>query len=253
MQIRLRLILIVIALVSSTVAWSKAANDTISEVDSVVIPARPKAPFLSNMVFQFDNRTERYYDVRGRMNGLKIGLEFYKRLRVGVGLYGNNDFYRIEPPQGVDSIFRTARFNYATLFGEIVVFRNFNWEVSVAGAMGSGAIQANTYNALGSLPEFVRLDTINDVEVFDIGLTGYYKVFPWLGLGAGVGTRQVQNLADGNLRSAFNDPYIDFKLKVFLGYAYRGIFKPQTIEAERAYYQYRKQKRLNYLRTTFHR
>lgn len=211
--------------------------------DSSLPPPKPKAGFISNMIFQFDNRTENYYDVRGRMNGLKLGLEFYKRFRTGFGFYANNDFYRIESPVVVDSLFRSARFNYATYFAEIVFLRNFRWEFSTIAQFGSGSIIVNNYNNLGAVPTFSHVDTINDVGVFDIGLNGHFKVFPWLGLGSGIGIRYVNSISDLELKDAFRDPYIDFKLKIFLGYAYKGIFKPKAIQAERDYYKWREAKR----------
>lgn len=214
-------------------------------------PPKPKAGFVSNVMFQFDNRNERYYEVRGRMNGIKLGLEFYKRFRTGFAFYANNDFYRIEPPEGTDSIARSARFDYATYFGELVIFRNFNWEVSTIAAVGSGDIRVNTFDVRRSVPEFRSLDTLHDVRVFDIGLNAHYKVFPWLGVGGGVGLRNVNNLSDANIRNAFHDPYFDFKIKLFLGYVYKGVFKPEAIQAEREYYNHRKQKRKAYIKSKF--
>lgn len=211
--------------------------------DSIAPPPKPKAGFISNFIFQIDNRTENYYDVRGRMNGLKLGFEFYKRFRTGIGFYSNNDFYRIESPVIIDSAFRSARFNYATYFAEIVFFRNFRWEFSTIAQFGSGSIIVNNYSNFGAVPTFSHVDTITDVGVFDIGLNGHFKIFPWLGLGSGIGIRYVNNLPDLELTDAFRDPYIDFKLKIFLGYAYKGIFKPKAIQAERDYYKWREAKR----------
>lgn len=215
------------------------------------IPAKPEVKPLSNLIFQFDNRRERYYNVRGRMNGLKIGLEFYKRVRLGIGFYANNDFYRIEPPQGVDSLFRTARFNYATAFTEVVVFRNFRWELAVSSAIGRGGMEVNRYNLIGSSPSFISTDNLSGIGVFDIGGNGHFKVFPWLGIGFGSGVRRIYDLDDANLRSAFTDPYFELKLKLFIGYAYRSIFKPASIEQEKAYYDYRHEKRLAFYESLF--
>jgi len=212
-------------------------------IDTTPPPPKPKAGFLSNFIFQIDNRTESYYDVRGRMNGIKLGVEFYKRFRTGFGFYQNNDFYRIEPPFRVDTAFRSASFNYSTYFAEIVFLRNFRWEFSSIAQFGSGSIVVKNYDYLGGVPNFSRQDTVNNVGVFDIGLNGHFKVFPWLGLGSGVGVRYVNSIQDLELKGAFRDTYVDFKLKIFLGYIYKGIFKPQAIQAERDYYEWREAKR----------
>lgn len=234
---------VVFLLCCNSIALAQPETDT--------IPQKPVYKPLSNIIFQFDNRRERYYDVRGRMNGLKVGLEFYKRVRLGIAFYANNDFYRIEAPRGVDSTYRTALFSYSTFFTELVVFRNFRWELSMVGALGGGSLDVNSYNTIGPLPSFVRNDIITDVRVFDFGGTGHFKVTPWLGIGFGSGLRRVYNLDDANLRAAYNDPYLEFKLKLFLGYAYRSIFKPQTIRKERIYYLHRGAKRKAYIQSFF--
>lgn len=121
----------------------------------------------------------------------------------------------------------------------------------MVGALGGGSLDVNSYNTIGPLPSFVRNDIITDVRVFDFGGTGHFKVTPWLGIGFGSGLRRVYNLDDANLRAAYNDPYLEFKLKLFLGYAYRSIFKPQTIRKERIYYLHRGAKRKAYIQSFF--
>ena len=49
----------------------------------------------------------------------------------------------------------------------------------------------------------------------------------------------------------FSDPYVDFKIKVFLGYAIKGIFSPEKIEAERLYYEQRSKMRRAKFRAKF--
>ena len=69
-----------------------SVKDTLELTDpDTLIYLKPKAGFISNFIFQFDNRNERYYDTRARMNGVKIGFEFYKRLRTGFAFYENNN------------------------------------------------------------------------------------------------------------------------------------------------------------------
>lgn len=219
---------------------------TLAEFDT--IPAKPKARAVSNIVFQFDNRNERYYDVRARMNGLRIGMEYYKRLRTGFGFYGNNNFYEMRYPMRSDTLSQSARFSYSTVFAEVVVFRNFRWEVSSSGALGAGAIRLNSFSTSTAQPIFLGQDTIGGVGLYDIGLHTHYKIFPWFGLGVGGGYRNVTAKSRPLLEEPFTDTYIDFKIKVFIGYIYKGIFKPEAIKAERAYYDYRRAKRKAYLK-----
>ncbi|MEM9023841.1 MAG: hypothetical protein AAGB22_08860, partial [Bacteroidota bacterium] len=59
-------------------------------------------------------------------------------------------------------------------------------------------------------------------------------------LGTGVGYRFV-GTSSSVVRRSYSNPYITFKLKLFLGYIYKGIFKPDKIRAEKAAYQQEKQ------------
>lgn len=211
--------------------------------DTTAIPEKPRARAISNVVFQFDNRNERYFGTKARMNGLKLGLESYKRVRFGFGFYANNNFYRIPNPAIDDSILRTGKLNYSTFFTEIVFYRSFRWEVSLIGATGGGRLRVNNFSNDASISRFIRQDVYEKVKIRDVAVNGQFKIFPWLGVGAGLGYRNVVNLPDENLRDAYRVPYIDFKLKIFLGYAVKSIFKPSKIEEEKAYYAYRKKKR----------
>jgi len=214
--------------------------------DTDSIPQKPKARLVSNIIFQFDNRNEKYYDVQGRMNGLRIGVEFYKRVRVGFGFYENSNFYELKYPGRPDTLSKTISFRYTTNFGELVLYRNFRWELSHSLAFGKGQFAVNKFDTHTSVPEFIGRDTIYNARLFDLGLHTHYKIFPWFGLGLGAGYRSVYVHNHPELRTAFSDPYFEFKIKLFIGYIYKGIFKPEVIKAEKAYYDYRRKQRKKY-------
>lgn len=192
--------------------------------------------FVTNIIFQYDNRNERYYGVRARMNGLKLGVEIEEIFRVGVGFYGNNTFYPFEPPSAIQSLPQTVKFRYTTVFTEWVLYKDFRWEISLPLAYGGGMIQHNNFKLDGSQPEFLGRDTIRRNRLIDIGAMGHYKVFPWAGIGAGIGYRQLLQ-DDPTYRKPFSAPYFDIKLNLFLGYIYKGIFKPEEVEVEREEYE----------------
>lgn len=227
-------------------------KDTLNiEGQDSTIYEKPKAGIVSNFVFQFDNRNERYYETRARMNGVKIGLEFYKRVRLGFGVYGNNNFYQINFPAAQEDHRFSGRMNYVTTFGEAVFYRSFRWELSSSIARGRGQILLNTYDASTSIPELTRSDTISDIRLYDFGAHSQFKIFPWFGLGVGVGYRTLNLPSHPELQGLFSDPYVDFKIKVFLGYAIKGIFSPEKIKAERLYYEQRSRMRRAKFRAKF--
>ncbi|GAB4383858.1 MAG: hypothetical protein Kow0075_15990 [Salibacteraceae bacterium] len=219
-----------------------AVNDT-TQSDST-IPPKPKVRALSNVIFQFDNRNEKYFDTRARMNGLKIGLELFKRVRLGYGFYGNNQFYPLTLP-GLESQNQalSTRLSYFTFFTEVVWFRNFRWEVSTSHAIGRGVVNARYYDVSTSIPVLDYELAIPDNRITDLALQAQYKIISWFGIGAGVGRRWLRSDAEPAFNEPFSLPYFDFKLKLYLGYLIKSIFKPEVIRMERAWYDYRKTKR----------
>ncbi len=198
-------------------------------------PVIERKRFISNVIFQLDNRNERYYGVGARMNGIRLGIEIEKTLRVGFGLYQNNNYYSFEPPSANDSLQQTIQLNYSNIFMEWILYEDFRWELSMPLSYGGGNIRLNNFARVNGLPEFVGSDTIDRARLIDLGLMGHVKVFPWFGVGAGVGYRQMLSL-DPLYRKPFSAPYIDFKVKLFLGYIYKGIFKPEVVQEERDAY-----------------
>jgi len=251
--------LLIAILFTSTSAMSQTLDSLELEVqDTLAVCAqdttiykKPKAGFVSNFLFQFDNRNERYYDTRARMNGVKIGFEFYKRFRTGFGFYGNNNFYQMQFPDAAEGLRYSARLNYSTWFTELVFYRNFRWELSGSFATGTGDILLNTFDVRTSLPQVIAEDTISDIRLYDFGFNSQFKIFPWFGIGVGVGYRTLDLPNYPELQGPFSDPYFDFKIKIFLGYAIKGIFNKDKIKAERLYYEQRSTNRRAAFRERF--
>jgi len=205
-------------------------------------PPKPEAKPLSNVVFQFDNRRENYYGVKGRTNGLKLGLEFYKFARVGVGFYSNNRFYPYNYPDRPTNLNQTISLRYTALFTEIVAFRGFRHEISFPVSYGKGFAEVNKFSLESTSPTFIGTDTISNIQLLDIGINAHYKPIPFFGVGFGFGYRaNINNVP--NLKEPLSRAYFDFKLKLFIGYVYKAVFKPKSIKEERAYYKYRKEQR----------
>jgi hypothetical protein len=206
------------------------------------IPEKPEVKPLSNVVFQFDNRREDYYGERGRMNGLKLGVEAYKRVRFGVGFYGNSRFYAFDYPDRPEGLYQSFRTNYNTLWVEYIAFKGFRYEVSFPIGYGSGRSRINTFENNPQAPSFLGRDTITGIQILDLGINAHFKPIPFLGVGFGLGYR-----SNINNTPILHDPltatYFDIKLKFFVGYVYKAIFKPKSIKEERAYYDYRRQER----------
>lgn len=207
-------------------------------------PDKPEAKAISNFIFQFDNRNERYYGERAKMNGLKLGLESFKRVRYGFGFYQNPRSYPFLYPGRPSEISQTFSLKYNVVWSEIVPFKGFRYEIALPVAYGKGLAYVKNFEKIGTTTDYryTGTDTVQGLKVLDLGINGYYKPIPFVGIGAGIGYRT--SLVDApKFNEPLSDVYFDFKLKFFVGYVYKAIFKPGSIKEEKAYYKYRKKQR----------
>lgn len=203
------------------------------EKDSLNLPLLRELNDPKNwkFVFSFDSRASRVLDQKVKFNGLKIGFEFKDRHRFGFGFYAlknpivlPNNIIIIQKPdtaeQEVDTVDYKTNFNYTTLYYEFVFFARKRWEFSSAFHLGTGR------TTIEYTDKYKRDSTLVDfqVPIGAVSVAGHYKVFPWIGLGAGVGYRFAL-VADKRVTEALNGFHTIFKVKLFLGDLYRGIFK----------------------------
>jgi hypothetical protein len=233
-----RLFLITFLLIASTaLAQEQAKGDT--------IPLKPKVSAFSSTVFQADNRREHYYDTKGRMLGVKLGVELFNRHRMGLGYYRNSHFENIPYPNKPIDVIQTHRLNYTVGFFEFVWFRNFRWEYSISASLGRGNLSVNTFATQYSEP---TRSYIRKVNAQDYCFNMQYKVVSWFGFGLGLGYRNAQVPNHPELSKGYSNTYYDIRIKLFPGYIYKAIYQPKKILHEKAFYSYRKQQRKAYLK-----
>lgn len=154
--------------------------------------------------------------------GVRGGYDLDNKVRFGVGAYFlRSPFYRtffFENPDngGRDTLTARLRFNYMTLFVEPVLLSTRRWEVSFPLHLGIGD---SRYEGPGPIDAF----TLRTVMLTEVGVAAHYKIFQWIGLGAGVGFRQ---MIRGNIyiREDFNAPTYSFAVKIFTGYIIDQVF-----------------------------
>jgi hypothetical protein len=156
-----------------------------------------------------------------KVMGLRVGLDFDSRARMGFGVYVlASEFHRTFLPTGqpgrTDTIHNAKlQFTYLSAYFEYVVLMTKRWECSVPIHIGIGDV------GFQQLPEEPKTVLLAEGTVL-----AHYKIFPFFGLGGGVGYRQM--IAGGELiRENFNSPTYSFGLKFWLGYLYEKLIKKQ--------------------------
>jgi len=209
--------LILLFFLSFFFCTSYAQNDSIR-----IAEGKPK------LVFSFDGRYSFVKYDAVNIAGLKLGVDFNNKWRVGIGFYGllkpadYNSTARI--PIGANGTIVPFHSNtklwYGAIYGEYVIIHRKRWELSIPIQFGIGKtkIDASPNDSLGiKYREYINQGDLNKtVFIVEPSITGYYKVFNWIGVGTGVGYRQLIG-ADHRLNSIFNNPIFIIKAKLFLG------------------------------------
>jgi len=151
--------------------------------------------------------------------GLKIVVEFDKRIRIGggfnvmTGAHSSNLDKVIYAENGIDTVdVAVLKFNYWCYFVEYVLVSKPKWEISFPVQVGIGS---SHYEYTAENNGRQELDK-GGVMLLETAITGYYKIVKWAGLGVGAGYRfMLQN--NKGLHQQFNSPIYIFNAKIFLG------------------------------------
>lgn len=201
----------VIGLILSFLVLPASAQIT---ADSVFKAASPKAKF----VFNFDTRYTLVQNNQARISGLKAGIEWKQKFRTGLGMYALSSplvtKFTTNPDQKVAEV--KMKFRYAAVYGEWVLLRNKHWELSAPLQVGFGEIRNQYFDKQDQL---LQTD-YKPLWLIEPSVAAHYKIYTWVGLGAGAGYRQMlnhQQLQNNQL----NAPIYYIKVKVFVGDLYR--------------------------------
>ncbi len=154
-----------------------------------------------------------------RISGIKVGLDFGGKVRLGLGY--NQLMSRIRDKRIVAENGRREEVNYRYRFWYLSPYMEYTflekspWEASILVLLGAGR-SSFTYDDLNGL----EVRTPGDfVFLYEPYMTGQYRVLKYLGLGAGVGYRLAYS-KDRFSRNQLNSPIYVFKLKVYVAELY---------------------------------
>ncbi len=158
--------------------------------------------------------------------GLKTGLEFNRRIRLGIGIYElNSDIVKQKLITGVfehDTILNARlRLNFIPLSFDYIFYNRYPWEINIHNSLGFGSSYFFYYlNAAG------QKGKVDQKRISLLVMSGntQYKITRWLGVGAGLGFR-VMLKDNSNITENFNSIIYSLQLRIFPGAIYRAVFK----------------------------
>lgn len=173
------------------------------------------------LIFRWDSHGSFITNTPARMTALGAGLRFGSYARVGVAVeWLNTNIYRtkIVPADsgGVDTVAAKLNYGMFSLYSNFVIARIKKWEFTVPFELGFGASSYTYNNKAGTLKEFAKGGIITLEPMF----MAEYKVFRWLGVGAGLGLRLVP-VGNRLMKENFNSLLWDANMSVYFGEIYR--------------------------------
>jgi hypothetical protein len=174
---------------------------------------------------QLDARQTLVSGTRARLGGLRIGLEYRRVNRFGVGFYTLGDGIQLNSLREISTDIDSAVVNlgYRSLFYERVLYFHRKWEWSASIHQGVGTISGTyRYRSTGATSSFSRT-----VKPSEISSTLYFNVTYFLSVGAGVGYRYMRSTPE-EVRPIYNAPIGIFRVRLKLIKMTRGFFSERV-------------------------
>lgn len=174
---------------------------------------------------KFDTRNSFINNSRAKIFGIKLGLNYGKRVHVGVGynqLYPpakdfNKQVYYTNSFGLLDSVTSRLRLYYIATYMEYIFYHTNHWELSMPLQLGIGKTYYK-YELFGQ--KRVRDESLN--LIYEPAISIGYKFVKWLGVGADAGFRFMIT-GDSRLYQ-FNSPTYAFKVLIYYNELYKAFF-----------------------------
>ncbi|MDB4533992.1 hypothetical protein N9242_03900 [Vicingaceae bacterium] len=185
------------------------------EIEPLVFEKELKSSFHTKpkLDVKLDNRFSFIRDGALKTVGVKVGLHFKRKFKVGLGINQmlvpiettTNDKFGNEVPVNLE-------YFYFSPYIEYVYYDSKRWEFSLSTQLGIGGA---SYQYTNSENTKVKLQE-STVLSYEPAMLIDYKIVRWVGIGTGVGYRFVYYKEPG-IREQFSSPEYVIKLKVYLG------------------------------------
>lgn len=182
-------------------------NLSAQEFEKELKEAIKKKPKLE---FRFDSRNSFISTSGVRIAGIKIGVQFDKKLSVGLGynqlwstIHKTNVEFKSQFFKG------ELKFNYLSPYLEYTFYRDARWELSIPIQFGFGH---SFYKNLE--PEGPNQLNKAFVISYEPAIAFEYRVLKYFGLGMGVGYR-LMILPNRDIEERFTSPVYIFKTKIY--------------------------------------
>ena len=182
---------------------------------------KPKFFFNFTQYNSFINRQS------ANISGIKAGLEFNEKVRLGVG-YGwlNSDIVDKILIEKNDLTYQTngqLKFNFISTSFEYEFYTNDSWHLSVPLVVGAGGAH---YEYIDRITKDRTSTKNSPIVLFEPTVNAQYNIISWVGISGGLGYRFAVNAKD--YRKNFSSPIYVIQLKIFFDEIYRDVFPKEN-------------------------
>ena len=210
---------IFLLLIFSCALFSSTAQPTIDTLKNC-LKQRP------HLFAKLDTRNSFINNGRAKIFGLKVGLNYGKRLSFGIGynqLYPpaknfDTKIYYKNQDNLVDSVTANLKLFYFSTHIEYVFYQTKHWELSMPLQIGLGQT-CYKYKLDGAYKKTEK----NLNFIYEPSVSIEYKYLKWIGVGAEVGFRFMIT-KDRKLNQNFNSPTYAFKLLIYYNEIFKSLF-----------------------------
>ncbi|MFM7079211.1 MAG: hypothetical protein ACKOYC_05420 [Bacteroidota bacterium] len=170
-------------------------------------------------------------------NEIKLGLDFKRKLRLGIGFGQLVSDIVVEKDvmsdaTGLDTTVPAKLYlSFLSVNSEYVFYESKRWQLSAPSAIGIGSSYFQFFNKDEQGLAFEDRTDEGTVLVVNAGGVATYRILRWFGLSAGLGYRYGVVNNDKVLES-FNSPVYSFRVRIFFGEIYKMVF-PRGITGRR--------------------
>lgn len=176
------------------------------------------------LFFQFDSYNSIVTGARANAKGLKTGLDFNRKIRIGIGYFWlTPDVVEKRIVRPGDTVRAQLKSRYLTLGAEYVLLNENPWQVTVPVHFGFGKSYFIYPDTISHRDERIAS---NPIVLFEPAVTGHYKVIKWVGVGFGVGYR-IMLKNNPEVQDNFNSPIYILRIKIFFDEIYYSLFSKQ--------------------------
>jgi len=201
---------------------SSAQQDT-------VIPPKFEDRFLTSFGtkpsfdVKFDSRFSFIKNTNVKTFGMKVGLNFNQRFKLGLGVNSMITASATKIANIDDTVAVDIDYFYWSPYMEYVYYSSKKWEFSLMVQLGFGEAKYSYLDVFGSKQSVAKTTIITYEPTMQID----YRIIPWVALGTGIGYKLELYRSKGGVTEPLSSPQFILKVKVYLGKIYRTIMGKQ--------------------------